>query len=339
MSQPQGNTVSFDKFDKREHPIITGMPLLKVPANPEKEIHFIGLLANADSSIMELPLQYGFCLQEMMDNRIARLMATLEQTSNMDHIWQLLWDFRCLNKKDRKTYVVSNSFRVDEYDHRTLPDAISEFEEKTIERYLNIRMRLLRLYKNGNICIPLRYYYIGTEYKPETILKSIKGNYIASDPFQIDASEHYRVHRFLHDNSLPFQESFLQLAFETYEQSYQTSSRIQTYLTLFSSLELLFYPPNNDQPVERIARNIGVLLGADKKKGSNIERDVFDLFSNRAHFSAHADSSIITKLDIIKLRTYVRESIKEFNEMGRSKQEAINILNSTGFGKRTWKTK
>jgi hypothetical protein len=39
------------------------------------------------------------------------------------------------------------------------------------------------------------------------------------------------------------------------------------------------------------------------------------------------------------LRDYVRRSIKEFYNMGKGKDDILDILNSTGFGDKPWLNK
>ena len=45
---------------------------------PKKKIHFIGLLANTDSSILKVDLDHGFKIEEMSDRECVSLISTLE---------------------------------------------------------------------------------------------------------------------------------------------------------------------------------------------------------------------------------------------------------------------
>ena len=82
----------------------------------------------------------------------------------------------------------------------------------------------------------------------------------------------------------------------------------------------------------RISRNAAVLLGKDKKDSKEIKRKVKELYSKRSAIVHAGKSNSMNKEDLLKLRHYVRESIKEFNKIGKSKDEVLDLLDSLGFG-------
>jgi uncharacterized protein (UPF0335 family) len=48
------------------------------------------------------------------------------------------------------------------------------------------------------------------------------------------------------------------------------------------------------------------------------------------------ESNIVSKDDLLKLRDFVRRSIKEFYKIGLNKKNLMNELDSSGFGEKPW---
>ena len=132
-----------------------------------------------------------------------------------------------------------------------------------------------------------------------------------------------------------FKESFLQLAFGNFELSYQIHDRNLSFLSLMISLETLFNPGHQELRY-RVSRNTAVILGKEKEDSKTIFREIKDLYDKRSKIVHTGNSNIINEEDLLKLRHYVRESIKVINNIGETKDELLEILNSCGFGERSW---
>ena len=299
-----------------------------------KNIYFMGILANTDSSILKINLDRGFSIKSISENEGVDIVSTFESLPYSKTGNKLFIEFPCLNSSARELYFISNSFEsIDESGFERW-NAVAEFENKFLHSYLDPTIRLMRLFKEGNICMPLRYYYfIDDDGIPKSFTGSETTLHISPNPkYTLEDSEVSDLDKFIRDTKLPFTESFLQLAFENFELSYQTHDMNLSFLSLMISLEILFHPSGQGELNYRISRNAAVLLGKDKKDSKEIKRKVKELYSKRSAIVHNGKSNGMDNEDLLKLRHYVRESIKEFNKIGKSKDEVLDLVDSIGFG-------
>jgi len=299
-----------------------------------KNIYFMGILANTDSSILKINLDRGFSIKSISENEGVDLVSTFESLPYSKTGNKLFIEFPCLNSSARELYFISNSFEsIDESGFERW-NAVAEFENKFLHSYLDPTIRLMRLFKEGNICMPLRYYYfIDDDGIPKSFTGSEMTLHISPNPkYTLEDSEVSDLDKFIRDTKLPFTESFLQLAFENFELSYQTHDMNLSFLSLMISLEILFHPSGQGELNYRISRNAAVLLGKDKKDSKEIKRKVKELYSKRSAIVHNGKSNSMDNEDLLKLRHYVRDSIKEFNKICKSKDDVLDLLDSLGFG-------
>ena len=297
----------------------------------------MGILANTDSSILKINLDRGFNIESISENEGVDLVSTLEGLPYNKIGDKLFIEFPCLNSSERKLYFISNSFEsIDEGGFERW-NAVAEFENKFLHSYLDPTIRLMRLFKEGNICMPLRYYYFIDDGVPKPFTRREMTLHISPNPkYTLEDSEVSDLDKFIRDTKLPFTESFLQLAFENFELSYQTHDMNLSFLSLMISLEILFHPSGQGELNYRISRNAAVLLGKDKKDSTEIKGKVKELYGKRSAIVHNGKSNSVDKEDLLKLRHYVRDSIKEFNKIGKSKDEILDLLDSLGFGEMPW---
>ena len=304
----------------------------------KKEIHFMGLLANTDSSILNVKLDHGFKIYALTNREGFTLISIFEGLPPMEIGRKLFMDFHCLS--DKKLYYIGNSFESDiEMNNEgvltSFPSEVAKFDNELIHGYLNPVIRLMRLFKEGNICMPLKYYYFVDNNIPKSFMTMGTHLYISPEVYTLESFKIADLQRFLRNTKLPFKESFLQLAFENFELSYQTHNINLSFLSLMISLETLFNPGGQELRY-RVARNTAVLLGKDREDSKKIFSEIKGLYDKRSNIVHTGKLNIINKEDLLKLRHYVRESIKEINKIGKSKDELLDLLNSCGFGERAW---
>ena len=303
----------------------------------KKEIHFMGLLANTDSSILNVTLDHAFKIHAMSEEDGVRLLSIFEGIPSME-IYKKLMNFNC--RSGDKLYYVGNSFESDiEVSNEGVltgfPSGIGEFSSNLVHGYLNPVIRLMRLFKGGNICMPLEYHYFIDNNIPKSFMRMETHLYISSELYTLKSSEILGLQEFIQNTELPFKRSFLQLAFESFELSYQIHDRNLSFLSLMISLETLLNPGRQELRY-RVSRNMAVILGKEKEDSEKIFREIKDLYDKRSNIVHTGNSNIITEEDLLKLRHYVRESIKVINNIGETKDELLEILNSRGFGERSW---
>jgi hypothetical protein len=308
----------------------------------KKKIYFMGLLANTDSSILKVNLEHGFEIKAISDNEGASFISALEGLSYLEVHRKLFINFPCLDSYEKKLYFVSNSFKGNfQINNRSVlacsQSEIEKFEKDFVRSYLSSVLRLMRLFKEGNICMPLRYYYFidNDIHKPARWTGT--NQYISTQPkFTLGNSEISDLIGFIKEMQLPFKKRFLQLAFGNFELSYQTPHMDLSFLSLMGSLEALF---NRGQPelAYTISRNTAVLLGEDEDDSCKIHEEMKKLYDKRCDIVHGRKPKVVNNDDLSKLRHYVRESIKEIYKIGKDKDEIFHLLNSSGFGDRPWR--
>ena len=131
---------------------------------PKKRIYFIGVLANTDSSVLKVNLDHCFKIETISDTKGRDIIAILEGLPSMQIGKKLFMEFPCLDPSERKLYLISNSFESNiEMDEKgvltDISPEVSKFDHNLVYGYLHPAIRLIRLFKEGNICMPLTYYY------------------------------------------------------------------------------------------------------------------------------------------------------------------------------------
>lgn len=297
----------------------------------EQRIYFLGFLSNVDSSILGVNLNHGFKIKAISLHDGSSLISILSGSPSRIVRGHLYMKFRCLNGS-RTSYVIENSFQGIMDEGEWFPEA-TEFSNKQINGYLIPVLQLMRLFKEGNILLPLYYVYVIENEKARLLMSAESVRYISNDPYRLKNSELPELHRFIQDVKLPFKNPILQLAFENFELSYDISNMAVAFLTLMIGLETLLNRGEHELGYS-ISRNGAVLLGRDKEDSQNIFSEIRNLYKKRSIIVHTGKWDIVTKEDLLNLRHYVRESIKEIYRMGKSKKEILDLLNSHGFGER-----
>lgn len=304
---------------------------------PKKKLYFVGLLTNTDSSILNVKLDQGFKIKVVSDKEGYSLFSNLEALPYEEVSRKLFIDFPCLNPDEKKFYFVCNSYECTDESGTEILNAIREFDYNLVYSYLDPIIRLMRLFKEGNICMPLKYYYSIDNGIPKSFFRKGTHLYIPPKPkYTIKDSEISDLQEFILNIKLPFTNPSLQLAFENFELSYQTHNINLSFLSLMMGLETLFNPGEQELRY-RISRNVAVLLGKDKKDSKTIFRDIKELYDKRSKIVHTGETNIIQEKDLLKLRQYLRESVKEINKIGKNKSELLSLLNLCGFGERPWR--
>ena len=326
---------------------------------PTETIYFIGILSNVDSSILKVNFDHGFKIEGRPDNgqlqmrtndypndtlnykEVANLIYHLESLPLMEVYKKLDPELSCLNISEKKIYVITNSFEIDikmndKRISKNLPSEVAKFDNNFVHGYLYPRIRLIRLFKEGNISMPWIYYYFIDNDIPTPYMRIITPLYVLKEPYAIESSEIPELLKFIKNTKLPFTEPSLQLAFDNFELSYETRNINLSFLALMISLETLFNQDHQELRY-RVSRNTAVLLGKEDEDSKNIFSEIKKLYDKSSRIVHTGKSNIINKKDLLKLRYYVRESIKEIKKIDKTKDELIDLLNSCGFGERSWR--
>lgn len=170
----------------------------------------MGLLANTDSSILKVDLDHGFKIEDISDDEGVNLISILERLPYKEVSKRLFMDFPCLNLSEKKFYFISKSFEPVDEGWAGTWNTIAEFADNFVRGYLNSVIQLMKLFKEGNICIPLTYYFLIDNNTPKLVVKHDTALYISPKPeYTLENLEIPDLQRFIQNTKLPFKESFL----------------------------------------------------------------------------------------------------------------------------------
>ena len=293
---------------------------------------FIGFLANTDSTILGLKLGHGFQI-ESLQGWNSPLMRFLEPNFSMETWMDSFVRNQCYNSTEKKYFIVTSSFKYDRNNHDERNRKLKEFYEQLYNAYLEPTLRLLRLYKKGNICIPVHY---DCSLQGNKLLSTGKSYniswHVISDPYRLNSSEIPDLNIILSTEKLPFQEPVLELAMENYDLAYRTLYLNLQFLSLMNGLEVLF----NDGKGEityKLSRYTAVLIGNTPTESEGIFKRLKKLYGKRSHL-VHNGKADITEENVLELREYLRASIMGMYQISQTKNEILETLDGLGFGEK-----
>ncbi len=298
----------------------------------KKKIQFMGFLSNADSSILKLKLDKGYEICSMPEKEGAALISTFDKVellkAHMDNS-------SYFNSAEKKMYYISNSFESDIKMNKEgiLTDIPSGTEFSDFKEYGSEITRLMRLFKEGDIRMAKSYYYYTKGDGSYSNFLSMSNSRLISDitKYHLEDSEIPELEDFINKIKLPFEQSYLQLAFESFEESYSIQNRGLSFLTLMIALEVLFSPADRLELSYRIRRNIAVLLGKTQGESEEIYKEIRKLYDIRCEISHEGKWNSVKQESLLILREYVRKAIKEISLFGKSKDDLSDLLHTSGF--------
>jgi len=295
----------------------------------KKDLYFIGFLVNVDDSILKLRIGDDFSIDKKQQQEIMPLLQKLDYHYGVKSGFEII----NFNQDGRPSgcYCINKHFP--EFVESTPQGGIGIPIAKLtkINRSLRDKLRLLRLFKGGNIFMRYSLFYHLTESIPQ--VAQVGREYPLTDRtvFQLGDDEYAQAETFINDTKIPFQHSFLQLAFDSFELSYETYNRGLAFLSLMISMEALF--SGGSEVRYRVSRNAAVLLGKNEDESQKIFEDMKKLYKKRSGI-AHGgqDGKQKNSEDFLRLRNYVRESIQSICKYDLGKTDLQIILNKSGFG-------
>jgi hypothetical protein len=331
----------MDKLPKEWMMVGNGKQIEESTEMEKKDIHFIGFLANVDDSILKLDLGQPFTIEKKSQGDAGSFLRHIRQhygTKSEDGI---------LMVEDQVNGIVHNqSF----YYYCVRAKIAESFEctpqgggvirpnewEKNIFYPLRNKIRLLRLFKEGNILMQFSLFYHLEGSEPKIVWSIQEGPLSDRTIFKLETNEVAEVQNFINEIKIPFDRNFLQLAFDSFELSYETYSAALNFLSLMVAMEVMLNR-GRDELRYTISRNAAVLLGETPDRSEQIFDEVKNLYKKRSEIVHTGASDVITRDDLLRLRGYVRETIKEIRKISKNKDELIGTLNACGFGQRPWR--
>ncbi len=302
----------------------------------QKEIKFIGFLANVDNSIMKVDFGSVFKMQKLSYNKAANLLLQLtHDTSPFGIIKKLTSDLGYYNNEKHRYCVTSSlkdNLKFNENDSITeWPSKLFPFHNKQVVKGLKQKLQLMRLFYDVNICIPFLYYYIDNADGVKIVMGAGSESFLGSDvKYKVHRGQKQKLQDFIDNTSLPFSHKYLQLAFESFEVSYHVSNLALAFLSLMIGLETMLNPGQGELRY-RVSRNTAVLLDKKENVSEKVFGDIKDLYDKRSKLVHTGNNKEISKKDLLKLRKYVRDSIVKVYELSMDKVALCAALNKRGF--------
>jgi len=311
---------------------------------PKRKVRFMGLLTKTDSSILGVKLEYGFKIEQIGERELIDLIIKLEDIP--EFLGRPRVDKKgYLNREEGNAYIISNLIdgieltKPGEIDNKNF-NVIDSYEIKH-GKYLDEKLTLMRLFKEGHLFMPERYYFFEDDESAIYLVRTGMGktamgeDFMKGTTYSLEKSELQDLQTFIQSTKFPFLNPSLRLAHQNFEMAYSIYHKDLSFLALMISMESLFNPGGSELTY-RISRNTAVLIGKDKDDSRNIFRKMKKLYGKRCDIVHQGKPNAVTEDDVKDLRDYSIRSIKEFYNIGETKDEILELLNSCGFGDRPW---
>ena len=295
-------------------------------------IHFIGFLVNVDDSITRLRLTDGCVVEKKPYGEILpfaeRVRFQYGLTGTLSVALNAPDGYFCITKRI-----------ITEFEGIPAVSVIPQpfILMSGIAHVPRNQLRLLRLFKEGNAV--MRYACLYCDKGSGIEITNVAEEWLIGDStvFSLTEAEIPEARSFLEKYRLPLQEPFVQLAFQSFDLSYEIHDAGLAFLSLMTAMEVLLGPKDGRQVKHLISQNAAKLLGNSQEKGEEVCSDTKELYRKRSELVHTGDRSLVSREDILKLRKYVREAIKETLRSGMSKDALLRTLNTCGFGERPWR--
>lgn len=300
----------------------------------KRKIHFIGFLANVGDSILKLKLKDDFETKKLTQQEVMPFLRRIEFHYGVDTGARIM-EFRP-DGTPSGSYCITKQPAA-EFEGTPQGGVVIKWGE--LGRFVSPlidRIRLLRLFKEGNIVLWFSCFYYMKNTEPSVVSILREGPINDMTEYKLNDNEISDARSFIKNTKITFEQAFVQLAFKSFELSYNTNNLGLAFLSLMISLETMLNPSDHELRY-RVSRNTAILLGQDKEESEAIFKDVKKSYDTRSKLIHTGQSKEVIKDNVLKLRHYVRESIKEINLINKSKEKLADMLNSCGFGQRPWR--
>ncbi len=298
-------------------------------------VHFIGFLVNVDDSILKLDLGDGFVIVRKSQQEIIKFLSKIEFHYGVNGTTKGVLGFAADGSPLGYYCIVKQN--VEELESTAQGGVVISLSKlKGIGQSIRNKIRLLRLFREGNVFLRFSCFYHMKDSEPAVLQIDREGPLADTTIFELRDSDITNAQLFLTNNKIPFDNPQVQLAFDSFEMSYESYNRSLSFLSLMISLETLLNPSDHELRY-RVSRNAAVLLGKNKEHSRSIFSKVKALYDKRSKLVHTGKHETIDYQDVLDLRGYVRETIKKMTRIGGDRGLILDTLNACGFGERPWR--
>lgn len=302
---------------------------------PKVAVHFIGFLVNVDDSVLELKLGDGFEIVKQSQQKIMRFLSKIEFHYGVDGTTKGVLGFAADGRPSGSYCIVKQN--AEELEGTAQGGVVIRLARlKGIGQSIRNKIRLLRLFNEGNVFLRFSCFYHMKDSEPAVFQIAREGPLADTTRLELRESDIADAQSFIANNKIPFDHPQVQLAFDSFELSYESYNRGLSFLSLMISLETLLNPSDRELRY-RVSRNAAVLLGKNKEHSKSIFSEVRALYDKRSKLVHTGKHETINNQDVLDLRGYVRETIKEMIRIGGDRGCILNTLNACGFSERPWR--
>lgn len=297
--------------------------------------HFLGILENVTETVTKLSLKYNFQITSISYRDLENILLPIAGDGyQFSCVYDHLFDYFEKYGRHDKYVIITNIFPKEQ------ADSIIEL----VDSYLIPKINLMRLFKVGNI--KLIWYCIHENIEPEDLgaVEAVGSEYEAEIIYPQDTSiysitedEVKDLQLFIDENDETFSHDYINLAYNTYQKTYEINDPNISFLISMIGMEVLFNP-GNSEITHRVSRDAAVILGKDRADSIDIFKKMIKLYKIRSNI-VHGDIlKTLKSEDIEILRQYLSDSIKQTIKINKNHDELYALLDELGFGQRPWIT-
>jgi hypothetical protein len=294
--------------------------------------HFLVPLVNVDETILPVILLPECTIEQWRYERLVQMLSDMDDLP--EHEIQFILDSSfCASPGQDYGYVVTGTIEIPDAWDKEKGNVVLH-SAKTMDafkRRFENKIGLMRLFKEGHIAA-LSYYSFRYDSKfitPEYVIKPSAP--VLEALYTVSLNELTALNFFLASYEPPFAFPYLQLAYENFNESYDTHNENLAFLSLMIAVEILFNTgPHNLR--YRLSRGLAVLIGKDRDEAGEIFRCMKKLYDKRSSLVHTGRVKGLGCEEINQLRKYLRRAIRKLLEFEITKEDLSERLTIAGFG-------
>lgn len=293
------------------------------------------VIFGSDESLLGLQLIDGFYLKKLSLNPSVSGLDSIFETTDMN----LRRDYEPARLDEDSLDVIC---AVKEKNYKLPISSLdAKFEEDADNDLISLdnQIRAVRLLKEGPVRFKKIAFHQNFTYENDGVIVPYNHNHIKLIPeamttipisqYHCNESEISLINEKIQSLKFPISDSLLNICHKYYDLSYHTEPCISITL-LTTALEVLYLERNAEKKQKLLSKRCAAFLcGNDARKAQLTYDSLFSLYNERSDFIHEGNERNITKGDIIKLRTIVRDSLLKAISLSESKEQRIANIDLT----------
>ena len=297
------------------------------------DIHWMGFLSNVDESILNVPFPEGFEIRFFdFQEGYEHLLSLNKLSTEHEFISNFSMNWKIYNTKEGRMYYLyrKEDKNIDFNSEGYLNDLLMYETESLYNVSIRYVLSILKILNDGDVRVPYHYSYYEYNNELHSLGTFFTNSHISAIPYHFNNEDIVTLKKLLEVDDV-FKHGYIKLAYDNYEDSFESSGAILPFLSLMIAMEVLFNPGQGELTY-RISRNAAVLLGKNLDASNIIFKNMKRLYGIRSKIVHSSKSDDLNEKDLNCLRKYVRCSILNLIILNKSKKQVLKKLNMLGFG-------